>query len=414
MKTKYSNWRQELNEAALPPAGPSTPPKRPQYGLTRPQQPAAPAPAPAAPAAAAPTRAAASSSWMDKLKKFFTQPTRSGTFQQQPTGGVAQLSDPNTPATRFPSSTTRSQETAQRRGWRPGQYEGPSSGSNQPPTTPPPTTPTRQSGARREALVRVAKKAPAVPIASALKDITTQGPSAIVPALGGLAAAGLTGVAGGKITKKLGLVDKFPRVMGPITKGSQAFTNLGAYETGKTLTKDVLRKVGFRYEQKTFDQFMVECYQDQIDEYYTTVLAESMLECGYEFSTLEEMISIVESLSDEETENLMEFVGALKKTAMRGLKTYAPGVASALTGLDQVTGGRLDQEITDRVMKTTAPQAAKVAGNVASTLASYTPAGMAIGAGMSLHDVSSKLAKKREQERFNKMTDAEKFLAGYN
>ncbi len=170
---------------------------------------------------------------------------------------------------------------------------------------------------------------------------------------------------------------------------------------GKAAVKDMMR-----WEQKTFDQFMVECHQDQIDEYQTTVLAESMLECGYEFSTLEEMISIAESLSDEDADNLNEFVAAaLKKTAIRGLKTYAPAVAAAATGLDDVTSGRLDKAI----MSTTAPQAVKFAG----TLASYTPAGMAIGAGMSLHDVASKNAEKARQERLKKMSPADKYLAGY-
>lgn len=414
MKTKYSNWRQELNEAALPPA---TPPKKPQYGLVRPSQPSAPA---TTSSAASPTTAS-SKPWWQSVRDIFTQPTRSGSFQQQPTTGVVQLSDPNTPATPQPTTSPRSQEAAQRRGWRPGQGV-PSQRQPKPPTTPQPTTPqpitpppttppnSRQPGARRELASKVVKRTPAVPIVAAATDITTQGPSAIVPALGGLTAAALTNVAGGKITKRLGLADKFPKVMGPLTRTSQGVTNLGAYDYGKTLTKDVLRKVGFRYEQKTFDQFMVECYQDKIDEYHTTVLAESMIECGYEFSTLEEMISIAESLSEEETENLMEFVGTLMKgakgVAMKGLKTYAPGVASALTGLDQVTSGRLDQE----VMKTTAPQAAKLAG----TLAAYTPAGMAIGAGMAAHDAHQKNVERQRKERFNKMSDAEKYLAGYN
>ena len=406
MKTKYSNWRQELNEAALPP---STPPKKPQYGLVRPSQPSAPA---TTSSAASPTTAS-SKPWWQSVRDIFTQPTRSGSFQQQPTTGVVQLSDPNTPATRQPTTSPRSQEASQR--WRPGQNV-PSQRQPKPPATPPitppPTTPpnSRQPGARRELASKVVKRTPPVPIVAAATDILTQGPSAIVPALGGLTAATLTNVAGGKITKRLGLADKFPKVMGPVTRTSQGVTNLGAYDYGKTLTKDVLRKVGFRYEQKTFDQFMVECYQDKIDEYHTTVLAESMIECGYEFSTLEEMISIAESLSEEETENLMEFVGTLMKgakgVAMKGLKTYAPGVASALTGLDQVTSGRLDQE----VMKTTAPQAAKLAG----TLAAYTPAGMAIGAGMAAHDAHQKNVERQRKERFNKMSDAEKYLAGYN
>ncbi len=196
MKTKYSNWRQELNEAeALPPA---TPPKKPQYGLTR-QQTAASTPASAA--TPTPTRTpAASPSWLDKtlksfkeipgkVQRFVTQPTRSGSFQQQPVGGVVQLSDPNTPATRLPSSTSRSQQTAER-SWRPGQGV-PSQRQQQPPTTPPPTTPPT-TRTPRQPIIRKREAVPFGPLGMAVADVASSGftdPKAYAQAAGGLIAA---------------------------------------------------------------------------------------------------------------------------------------------------------------------------------------------------------------------------------
>lgn len=388
MKSKYSDWRQELTEK-----GPELPPVPPKKN----QQPVPP-PAPV-------TR-------QNTLNPPVQQPT---TFTRRAEQAKQRLQSTSTPT---PAVTPAPAPVAKKPSWLDKTLKGvqsiftrnpnPSSGPTGP--TPPPTPPVTP---KKNIVRRTASTTGGTPLAAAITDVTTQGPSAIVPAAGGLTAAAAQTAISNRITKKLGIAKRAPW-LNRLTGVGRETTALGAYNVGKTLTKDVLRGVGFNYEQKSFNQFMTSCLQEQTEEQCVMIVAEAMLSSGYDVDTFEDVAQVLESMSDEELNQLMELQlpsGAQVKQALnpknlmkRARNFFGPPVVAGLALPDKLNPYVRVGKETSRL-----PQPLKTAADFAS----ISPAGAAVGTGMIAHDVYSKAVKAEREKKLKDPKNPESYLSGY-
>lgn len=382
MKSKYSDWRQELTERG--PELPPVPPRRNQQSV---------------PPTPPPTR-----------QNVLNPSAQQSTFTRRAEEARQRLQSTSTttpPVEKKPSWLDKTLKNTQSR------IQSIFTRNPSSTTTPPPTPPTPPVTPKKNIVRRTTSTTGVSPLAAAITDVTTQGPSAIVPAAGGLTAAAAQTAISNKLTKKLGIAQRAPWLR-RLTKAGEEGSALGAYNVGKTLTKDVLRGVGFKYEQKSFEQFMTSCLQEQIEEQCVMIVAEAMLSSGYDVDTFEDVAQVLESMSDEELNQLMEFQvpsGAQVKQALnpknlmkRAGKFFGPSVVAGLALPDKLNPySRVGKE-TSRL-----PEPLRTAADFAS----FTPSGAAIGAGMIAHDLHSKSVKAQREKKLKDPKNPEAYLSGY-